>query len=227
MQTAATTSKITVRVAAFLLVLSVTTTIVDCSSLQPDERLKIKGNGNGNGFGIGKKGRTILLGLMDKLVDFSELLAKQLGDKSIEQLDYCPIGDEDDDSELVQYLASTVPMQHDIGGDNRKQINECWLDALNWLKSQLLAIRMHLLVESPLADCMLRFARLARYLEDTCADIEGGSSSVAGRSQSIQNSWPLNEMRRWLISMADLQRQLVDPGSEEEIVRRLMKQMVQ
>lgn len=176
------------------------------------------------------RGRSILLGLVDKLVDFCELLARQLNDSNdrdnIELLDYCPIGDEEDDTGLMRYLASTKPMPP-VGGDatGERQTKKCWHDAIDWLNHQLLAIRTRLMLESNLPDCLLRFGRLARYFEDTCADIGG-----AGDPLNIQDSWPLNEIRRSLVMLAKLNQQLAADRknlSEDEIVRRLMKQMAQ
>lgn len=238
-----TASKIT---ALLFLALGVTATIVDCVSLKPSELARhqrvtnTKKDSAANTINGNNKGRAILLGLLDKLVDLSELLADQLRNQQQQQadeisiieqhLDYCPIKVQgDDDSELMRYLASTRPMSRPRSRSEIKRDAECWLEAVDWLRTQLLAIRMHLLLETGLADCLLRFARLARYLEDTCADIGSGDGSDLS---PVSLSWPLDEIRGRLVSLASLHGRLADSESgahddDDEIAGLLVKLIMQ
>lgn len=64
------------------------------------------------------------------------------------------------------------------------QTSGCWQQAIEWLKSQLLAVRMRLLLSNPpaagLADALEEFAKLQVHLEDVCTSENPIGLSEAG-----------------------------------------------
>jgi hypothetical protein len=107
----------------------------------------------------------------------------------------------DDNTPLIDYLHSTWPME----GDDDSQLGEphdeasCWREAAEWLRKQLLAIRMRLLTSSdaddtrrpgPRAACcvaetLLAFGQLERHLEDVCP-----SWLFSGRRNKMDGAHP-------------------------------------
>lgn len=107
---------------------------------------------------------------------------------------------------LIDYLVTTQPMdfqqEPQPGDQSLVEEGECWLEAAGWLRKELLAIRMRLLVSpesSPgkppaaccVAETLVAFAQLELHLKDVCPSwIFGADESEGSGHQQAASKGP-------------------------------------